>query len=198
MRWLFIHFFAFPGIYSARYKWSPRFLGEHGWLEVHRFMIICGVIIFASSGLIALIKFGDAYSPVGKTHSWFALLLLISITIQVLMGTFRPAPSSRYRPMFGLVHMWLGRVLVLAAFVTICLGVAALREKLLVTVSRWVSPSGRSSIVVISSRCLYRQFSVQHPGLGFLLDCDVGGPLITMDSFLPKEVFSERLGVWQC
>lgn len=103
------------------------------------FMVVCSVLLFGTAGLIALVKFEGVYSTVGKTHTWFSIVVVVFISIQILGGAFRPAPSSHSRKIFNIVHGWLGRLLVLMTFMTIALGVAALQEKLLVSISAWVS-----------------------------------------------------------
>lgn len=131
--------FVHSGILVARHKWSPSSLGESGWLDVHRLVILFAMISYFTAVIIAVSKFESQHSMIGKTHVVFSVLVFLCLFVQIMLGVFRPKPASSRRQLFSNTHGWLGRSLALLAVFTIFLGISALKTKLQIDVIGWVS-----------------------------------------------------------
>lgn len=149
-------FFVPLGITVARHRWAPASFGKGGWIDIHRVTHLFAIICTITAVVIGLCTFEDIHSSRGRTHVVFATFTLIGLLVQVNLGMFRPKPDASKRWLFNTVHSWVGRLLAILAFITVFMGIGALKMKLQVDVTGWVA-----SVILISLFHLILAFSAE-------------------------------------
>jgi len=120
--------FLIPGMLIARYGRSA--LSDGLWFKFHQAFQIFGMTLATTAFVISWVMVdGDFFATL--FHSQLGLTVMILAYLQTLGGIFRPHVSedeekTMARKIFEVIHPWMGRILILAAIVTIFAGINTL------------------------------------------------------------------------
>ncbi len=124
------------GTLLARHKWmlgETKLFGQHLWFQLHLALQLSGIAVF-----VVGFVWPHAYLPAGPTtggqcgqaHSLLGHIVIGLATAQVAVGFIRPAPDAKLRWLWNIVHHWLGRITLVAAWTTTFIGIYIAHESL--------------------------------------------------------------------
>ncbi|GAX80927.1 hypothetical protein CEUSTIGMA_g8362.t1 [Chlamydomonas eustigma] len=154
------------GAILARHKWmfgDTKVYGIHVWFCLHQMTQLSGLVLFVVGFAYAWtylpgVGNGDPIGGmVGKVHQVLGTTIMGLCGVQVILGFIRPNPTSHIRPKWNLLHQWLGRVTILAAWTTVYLGVYMAHESPVFQLSyvTWLVPiTTVMGLLVLLEGCL--------------------------------------------
>jgi len=121
--------FLIPGMLVARY--GKNALGNGLWFQVHQGFQLFGMTLTTTAFIISWIMVDGIFFDT-LFHAQLGLTVMILAYLQTLGGILRPHVSQENeektpaRKVFEIVHPWMGRIIILAAIVTIFAGISTL------------------------------------------------------------------------
>ena len=120
------------GTLAARHRWvfgETRVFGLHLWFRLHVALQLSGMVCFIV-GFVYAWKYlpgvgnGDPTgAKVGLAHMYLGTIIMGLAGLQVIVGFVRPKPGSRPRPLWNILHHWLGRLTIVSAWATVYTGI---------------------------------------------------------------------------
>ncbi|CAG5124771.1 unnamed protein product [Candidula unifasciata] len=120
--WIFLS--GIITVVSRHYRgWMPKvtLFGTKVWFQIHRGLALL-VIIMTLTGIAAIFfQYGKDIRAFSIPHSYFGLIVVASVTLQVIAGFFRPGIDHEMRYLFNYGHRILGQTTHILAAVTMFL-----------------------------------------------------------------------------
>ena len=108
---------------------ETKLFGIHLWFRLHVALQLSGMVCFIV-GFVYAWKYlpgvgnGDPTgAKVGLAHMYLGTIIMGLAGLQVIVGFVRPKPGSRPRPLWNILHHWLGRLTIFSAWVTVYMGI---------------------------------------------------------------------------
>lgn len=119
------------GIFLARYfkrTWENQSIcGNKAWFFWHFLCMVLTFILTIASVIIIFVEIGEWRTSV---HAVTGIIVTAFVVFQPIGAVFRPAPTSKNRPIFNFLHFSFGNITHVLAFITIFYAVPLVNARL--------------------------------------------------------------------